>query len=612
MKDHLFSYNWQFRVSASPSELWPFLSNTNRLFKDLGQLPVHKIPITNEQKDGHLQLGYDQLHRNDLWIEEPYQWEAPYRYNVKREYKTGPYRTFKVQIDLNTSSKGTIVRFSFSGEARDWLRRFWVIRQFNTSFKRRIKLVLNSYDDAIKEKRPPYIKKYRVVSKSEKKWSLIEQDLAERSNNKELSAHLIRFLKNADEQDLKRIKPETLASLWKKPLDKVTEIMMFAANMEILNFSWDLVCPGCRKTSHNTQKLVEVTEPLYCDHCEEEFRLDFNHTIQLVFQPHPMVRKFSKKNYCLGNPSERSHIVLQQYLYPGQKKYLKIRLKPGDYHFKSNLTEGILLLKVVANGVDNVSINIWENEFIGQDINISSEPNLVIQNQKSEPLLAIIERVEWNPGIISAAEITSNQTFRSLYPQELLRDSEKIQATDLTVMFTDLNNSTRMYATEGDESAIGQVIDHFEIIRQVVTEERGAIVKTIGDAVMAIFTKPHHAIRAFDKARELLENARDGKPAVKLKAGIHIGNCVALTLNNRIDYFGTTVNMAARFVELSRGNDIVLSEKCWNSTDVQIYLNSKRHTINIHHFDTTIKGFEDQTFELKRITMGAQSLKLVI
>ena len=51
-----------------------------------------------------------------------------------------------------------------------------------------------------------------------------------------------------------------------------------------------------------------------------------------------------------------------------------------------------------------------------------------------------------------------------------------------------------------------------------------------------------------------------GEGAIAIKLGLHDGPCIAVTLNDRLDYFGSTVNLAARLQGQSVGGDIVLSE----------------------------------------------------
>ena len=74
------------------------------------------------------------------------------------------------------------------------------------------------------------------------------------------------------------------------------------------------------------------------------------------------------------------------------------------------------------------------------------------------------------------------------------------------------------------------------------------MVKTIGDAVMATFVRPDQAIAAGLRMRSAMEqlNRERGTNDLLVKIGIHEGACLAVMLNERQDYFGQTVNIAAR------------------------------------------------------------------
>ncbi len=58
------------------------------------------------------------------------------------------------------------------------------------------------------------------------------------------------------------------------------------------------------------------------------------------------------------------------------------------------------------------------------------------------------------------------------------------------MLFTDLKSSTQLYREIGDATAFGRVMNHFDVVKKLIAEEDGALVKTIGDAVMAVFRRP--------------------------------------------------------------------------------------------------------------------------
>ena len=173
-------------------------------------------------------------------------------------------------------------------------------------------------------------------------------------------------------------------------------------------------------------------------------------------------------------------------------------------------------------------------------------------------------------------------------------------------------DSTSIYQEHGDEMAIGQVMSHFKIIQQIVAEERGSIVKTIGDAVMAVFRNPMNAIKAVDRIQNILSTSTSLGDSFKLKAGIHIGDCTAVNLNNRIDYFGTTVNIASRLVDYASEREIVLSKEVYEHSEVKRFLAENNDKLFVKEANANLKGFDENEFPIKQIRLEKAKLRLVI
>jgi class 3 adenylate cyclase len=160
---------------------------------------------------------------------------------------------------------------------------------------------------------------------------------------------------------------------------------------------------------------------------------------------------------------------------------------------------------------------------------------------------------------LTAKRLLTNQTFRDIYRADLLDVDQRLKITSLTFLFTDLKGSTALYERVGDLVAYDLVRQHFHILQQVVAAEAGAVVKTIGDAVMATFPTPDRALAAALRMREEMAriNAERGNEDLLLKIGIHEGPCLAVVLNESQDYFGQTVNMASRVQGLASSRAIL-------------------------------------------------------
>ena len=149
---------------------------------------------------------------------------------------------------------------------------------------------------------------------------------------------------------------------------------------------------------------------------------------------------------------------------------------------------------------------------------------------------------------LTATRVFSNQTFRELYRNGTLDSEQRFTITSLTILFTDLRGSTALYDRVGDLAAYDLVRSHFGAVIAAVSAEGGAVVKTIGDAVMATFSSPERAVRAALRMRAAMHeiNQSRGAEDLALNIGLHEGPCLAVVLDERQDYFGQSVNIASR------------------------------------------------------------------
>jgi class 3 adenylate cyclase len=163
---------------------------------------------------------------------------------------------------------------------------------------------------------------------------------------------------------------------------------------------------------------------------------------------------------------------------------------------------------------------------------------------------------------LTARTLLTNQTFRNLFRADMLDIDQRLKLTSLTFVFTDLKASTALYERVGDLAAYDMVKEHFGVLNEVVARESGAVVKTIGDAVMASFPTPDRGMSAVLAMRDAMRslNTRRASDDLMLKIGIHEGPCLAVTLNDRLDYFGQTVNIAARVQGLATSSSIFATE----------------------------------------------------
>jgi class 3 adenylate cyclase len=183
-------------------------------------------------------------------------------------------------------------------------------------------------------------------------------------------------------------------------------------------------------------------------------------------------------------------------------------------------------------------------------------PSIWVRNDR---MYAILSR---RRPFLTAKRLLSNQTFRDLYRTDALDIDQRLKILSLTFLFTDLRGSTALYERVGDLAAYDLVRSHFHVLHDIVAEETGAVVKTIGDAVMATFVTPDHALSAALRMRDGMAqlNRERGHDDLMLKIGMHEGPCLAVNLNDRQDFFGQTVNIASRVQNLAVDRAIFATE----------------------------------------------------
>jgi class 3 adenylate cyclase len=222
---------------------------------------------------------------------------------------------------------------------------------------------------------------------------------------------------------------------------------------------------------------------------------------------------------------------------------------------------------------------------------LAAPDTLRLVNRASRPLIALIEDRTWVADALTADRLTALQAFRDLFSEDVLRPGDEVAVGRIALLFSDLKGSTALYQSIGDASAYQLVRDHFAVLAKVIRDHEGAIVKTIGDAVMAAFVSPAQAVAAaMDIQGQIggFNTASPGRPDIVIKLGIHTGPSIAVTLNDRLDYFGSTVNMAARLQGESQGGEIVLSPEIAADPAVEQVLAGRV----LHPDQAALKGFD--------------------
>ncbi|HEX2116721.1 MAG TPA: adenylate/guanylate cyclase domain-containing protein, partial [Alphaproteobacteria bacterium] len=403
-----------------------------------------------------------------------------------------------------------------------------------------------------------------------------------------LADKLRQFFLTGSEVDLLHIRPLRLARLWVVPERAVIELCLLATKAGLLSMHWDLLCPNCRGPKLTVASLDRLPQGAHCPTCNIDYGRDFARNVELTFRPAPTIRRVDDGQFCLFAPMTTPHVVLQQTLASGETRDVPAELPHGAYRLRGLHPGAEALVEWTGGGFPALIVTTD-----GVEAGAPSAAGMVrISNRAKSERTVVVESREWVREALTAHRVTTMQAFRDLFATEALRPGDEVGVGHVTLMFTDLRGSTALYSRIGDARAYQLVREHFAYMAEAVRAQNGGIVKTIGDAVMAAFSDPADAVRAalaiqgnvaqFNRVQGL--GAEDG---LVIKLGLHGGSCIAVTLNERLDYFGSTANMAARLQGESRGGDIVLSQTLADDPAVAPLLRGITKSAET----ATIKGF---------------------
>jgi class 3 adenylate cyclase len=556
---------WEWRFAAPPDVLWPVLADTARFNEAVG-LPRYAVSET-PQPDGTVRrTGHARKLGVALsWEEGVPEWVAPRYFRHERRLHSGPLRLVGTEITLDPDrAGGSVVRYRLSLAARFALLapllRLAFLPRFGCTldrlFKEAAASAATSAEPGFRPPPPdlPAAVRQRVAARAR----LVAQQ------GYGAVDRLARHLLEASDSDVERMRPRALARQWGAEPRDIIETCLAAAREGLLTLRWDLICPRCRGAKAVAKSLDELPRGAHCPSCNIPFDRDFSRNVEVTFDPADDIRPSAAGTFCLASPIAAGHIKVQRRLAAGAVAAIEADLPDGDYRARTVEPGGADDFAVAGGAVPEIALGEGDPE-LGPE----RRRGLVqARNGTARDRTLVIEDRGWASEALTAHEVTTMQAFRDLFADAVLRPGDEVEIRRVALMFTDIKGSSDLYNRVGDAFAYGWVREHFAVLAGVVRRHDGAVVKTIGDAVMAAFSNPLDALAAAVEIRDdiavfnrkLAPPGEFGEVAIIVKLGLHCGPCIAVTLNDRLDYFGRTVNLAARLQGESRGGDIVLSE----------------------------------------------------
>ena len=440
---------------------------------------------------------------------------------------------------------------------------------------------------------------------------------------------IARLIEKGEDHQLNRVNVLDFARRTDLDEERVISGFLHASRLGLFDLTWNVLCPGCSGVldAHATLKSLRHDD-CTCALCAAGYEASVDEQVEVAFTVSPRVRRiaahdpntlpiweyykqiFWSSGIDLNEESFTAltdEVTLDALEVPaGEKAVLSLQLPAQFIIVFEPVTHSAQFIDVQGEPTrERQQLSLIYNKVHAPTGTTTLRPGplrLALDNQTDVRVLPSVfiaadglhHLLGNRKPFLTAKRMLTNQTFRDVYKADNLSIDQRLKITSLTFLFTDLKGSTALYERVGDLAAFDLVRAHFRALLEIISSEKGAVVKTIGDAVMATFNKPEHALDAGLRMRAAMTalNLKRGTEDLIVKIGIHEGPCLAVMLNDRQDYFGQTVNIAARVQSLSTSQEIHITGRIIDSPAVVTIL--EREAIKPIQKEAALRGIADK------------------
>lgn len=558
------TYLWHFELAAAPADVWRITADTSRLNRALGTAEMH-FEERGAERWGRARNGGV---RHE-WRELPWNWVAGEWLECVRVYTHGFMRVMQgVQRVTPLPGGGTRFTSYFSFLPRGWLGAT-AIRLGFPSLERRYREVLTELDRQMTAVTPALLQVAPpgLAPEAAARLGRIRDELLGRGLDPQVVRRLCEWVATGDELDLHRIQVRERARAWGLDEDVTLRAFLHATRAGLLQLSWDVVCPHCRD-AEGTTRLGEVVSEAECPACAIHFATDQPESIEITFRVHPSIRAVAQRRFCSAEPAHKDHIRVQRALGPGEAVEVAPALAPRRYRARLHGEDRHGFVDVGPAGDGAVE---WAASTGPLSCTVAAAPRVRLRNDTGAETLFVIEDAQWSDVALRPGRLLSFPDFRDLFAEEYLGADVRLAVGEQTILFTDMVGSTALYADRGDPAAFVEVRRHFDAVFALVGQHRGVVVKTIGDAAMAAFNDPLDAVRCSKAIHDRFSPACTDSVA-RLRISLNTGPCIAVRLNANIDYFGGTVNVAAKLQALAEAWQVAMTTATHDAPGVAAWL----------------------------------------
>jgi class 3 adenylate cyclase len=547
--------------------LWPVIADTNRMNRAVGMDKLELTPLSDGSAARylvHTKIGGMPV----VYEERPYEWVYPERFKVKRPFRSGPFLSLEFSFELKPSrTGGTLAKVCLAVEPRQ--------RLMTPVMRFMVKRSVDAFARATIEADRAVAGLPREVEEGSGQVNLEAHARAakelSRGEHPEAAAKVMAHLRDATDVDVSRIRPFELADNLGVDRREMLATCLSAVRAGALELRWEIICPSCRTATDVLPSLSSLTEHGACQLCEIEFAIDLEQAVEATFAPNAAIRTVETGQYCIGGPARTPHVVSQAILAPRSETTLVCPEGSGRYRL---FVRGGVAVPIEIDAAAPAEVHV-DTGAVGDEtgprsrparapIRIAPKGTLHLANDAREERHAKVEKIVYADVAARAQLVTSMPGFRRDFSNDILRPGTALKVARVGLFFSDLTGSTQLYSNVGDAAAFKLVQDHFDLVIKLIERQGGSLVKTIGDAVMAVFSDDLSGLVASVAILDAFAAFRaehEHRQLTHIKLGVYGGPCYVVTANGILDYFGQSVNVAARLQGEAHSGELVVVEE---------------------------------------------------
>jgi serine/threonine protein kinase/class 3 adenylate cyclase len=587
--DRVLRFEFRWDLESSPRQLWPLVTDTDRLDRAIG-FPALKVTTRYEEGRGVRTFAEGRkAGMTEIGEEHPYEWVEPRRMGVMREYSQGPFVWVVSTVELRPRpGGGTTLVHSLRFEPRTWTIRVGSRWGVGVGLRKSLEKIYRRIDATVQGRArrdlgaaaaDPFAEPDRLPVPRRQRLDRLLDRLAERGVDAAVVERLGEYLACGSAQEVARIRPLALAERLGLDPDQMVAACLHGAREGLLALHWDLLCPVCRISCQVTDTLRAIAEHAHCAACHLDFQLDFARSIELIFRVHPEIRAADLGTYCIGGPAHSPHVPAQVRVAPGERIELELELSEGSYRIRGPQLPWTVDIPVRGStGLRQWELALSPGQIPAGPAGLRAGGQvLVLTNGYDRELVVRVERVASRNDALTAARAASLALFRELFPNEVLAPGQLATVSTVTFLVTALDpaQADALYQDLGDARAFGVIHEHFRRLGDAIRQGGGAVVKTQGEGLVASFSDVTAAVRTALELQEHLA-ADEATRSLRLRIGVHRGPALATTVNDQLDYFGTTARQAARTLDFARAGELVLTQTVAADPEVAALLGGRQ------------------------------------